>query len=503
VNVQGIEKQPFVRLSVSPSRHMVLVDEPFQITFRALLKQLPGRFDGADPISAAKPPKLDIPFFEVSAIPGLRTPDIQKILQKQLVNRNQAGFLINSYLLQPRGFFGFGDQEPARFMLKRKSVTENGTPYLEYTLTLSYSPKEEGSYTFGPVVFKGEIVTAVDKGQKISTRPIFAIGPATTVRVVPPPEAGRPLSFIGAVGTNLLAEATLDAQTCKVGDPLTLTLRVSGNVSLHNMYPPPLNAQEDLRKTFRIYEDTVDTSRKTGHTDFIYTIRPTVFGSIELPPLAVSYYNAIKRRYETVFTPAIPLQVRPTLQISETNIIGLASNAVPSMMWSRPGARVIAPVIVGTAGATSQRIAIRKWHVIVILAGPFAYIALIYIQSLIKHRRHAEIASRKKRALRQALGKLSSSDRTPENISRDICSAFIDYLAGRFDRPSGAITPSDAAELLRFTDVSAKRRDRFLSFYEIHFNTVYDTRQTLTTGTKDDIAQAQTILKELEKEIKS
>ena len=63
-----------------------------------------------------------------------------------------------------------------------------------------------------------------------------------TVVVLPLPEEGRPADFGGAVGV-LKVTVQLDAATARVGDPLVLTLRISGSGNIKLLPRPTLELE--------------------------------------------------------------------------------------------------------------------------------------------------------------------------------------------------------------------------------------------------------------------
>jgi len=133
---------------------------------------------------------------QANEIDGMDSPDIKQVLDALLLKQqDKPGFTINQYTIQSdpfRDFFNMGSfnpQQPAKFMFEKGSAITNGIPYMVYTLKLRYTPRAEGNYTFGPVVFKGRAVEQVNDQGQASVRPVFTVGPAFTVRVVPPPVA--------------------------------------------------------------------------------------------------------------------------------------------------------------------------------------------------------------------------------------------------------------------------------------------------------------------------
>jgi hypothetical protein len=211
VQVKGIEQQDRVIASLSASSTSVLVEEPFTVTLSVAVAELPDPYaESNEPLHPNLLPQLTADFLEIRQdSPGLKSPDLNQILNN-LIDQSgrQPGFAINDYKTRDMSSgFGrlFGDDDPfrprpIRFRLPTSRVTLNGKKYRAYTLALDYTPTKEGEFTFGPLSFKGTVISDVTADRQAVTRDIYTIGPAVTVRVVPPPDEGRPETFIGSVG---------------------------------------------------------------------------------------------------------------------------------------------------------------------------------------------------------------------------------------------------------------------------------------------------------------
>ncbi len=326
VTVTGVDNQSNVVARVAASSETVLVDEPFTVTLSLAVAALPPAFDASEPLLAQRPPHVQVDYLSQAEIRGLKGPDLNALLSGLIVRDSRTpAFTINDHvsrepdlLANPFGF-GMGDPfepRPFRFRFPPKRVERNGIKYWEYTLTLDYTPQQEGDYTFGPVAFKGPVIVDGDRQGRAVTREVFAIGPAVTVRVVPPPEQDRPDWFVGSVGRALQARAELDTRVCRVGDPLALDLNVTGEISLANLRPPVLGLQPGLATDFRIYDEDVVSSAIPGGKRFRYRVRPLRAGTLEFPAIHLAYYDTQRRAYVTVQTDPIPVQARATTQIA-------------------------------------------------------------------------------------------------------------------------------------------------------------------------------------------
>ena len=459
VQVVGQEQQDFVLANVTASREAVLVDEPFTITLSVAIAALPPPNENIEPIHPSNPPRLECAFLSQAEIAGLQTPDLQKALQGLVTNDPRTpSFQINDYQIQVPNLFSdpFGDIDPfhprpVHFRLTPKPVARNARAYHEYALPLTYTPKQEGDYTFGPVAFKGVIITGADARGQAVTRILSCVGPAVSVRVVPPPETSRPDCFIGSVGTNLAVRAELDAFICKVGDPLTLTLDVTGALSLGNMRPPLLNLQTELTADFRIYDDNVESTVIPSGKRFRYRIRPIREGTLELPPIQVAWFDTTTRSYRTARTQPIPVQARANTQIASdtTNASSHVMRLAVDRTTTTPSA-----ITMADAGARSERLLppLRIFF-LMLAAGPLGLLLLWSGLLLHRHRASLSAAHRRNRALSQALASLRAAGRATRPDAAAVGHAIRSFLATRLTVAGGALTASEVTVLLQTNGV--------------------------------------------------
>jgi len=129
--------------------------------------------------------------------------------------------------------------------------------------------------------------------------------------VIDPPEAGRPADFNGAVG-RLSLEAHVDTGTAKVGDPLVLTVRVTGDGNV-SFFPRPevrvpwgqLGPAEE-----RVQLDSSATVVR-GAKEFDWVITPARSGEVEVPQIRYPFFNPSTERYELAVTTPQRVSVAP------------------------------------------------------------------------------------------------------------------------------------------------------------------------------------------------
>lgn len=133
-----------------------------------------------------------------------------------------------------------------------------------------------------------------------------------TIRIDALPEAGRPEGFTGSVGEYTI-DASIDTGEVRVGDPLTLVLRIEGTGNPQAIREPGLR----LPDAFEKYDPKITESSSTadrlmrGEKRFEYILIPREEGESTIPAIALSYFNPATEAYASVSTPAFPVRVTP------------------------------------------------------------------------------------------------------------------------------------------------------------------------------------------------
>ncbi len=494
VSLKGIgsNDDPDVLLRLLSTHETVMVDEPFQITFKVLLKRLKGRYQNSDPMLGESAPHLTLPFLDT--VPdGLIGPDTKPILQRALVSKSKApGFAVNEFTVRndPFSMFNFDPltrSRAARFMFERKAVREGNIDYYEYSVSLEYTPEKEGRYTFEAPLFKGNLVTAVAVGGRANARPVFVRGTPLVVNVVPPPQQGRPKSFIGAIGTNLSVYAELSTQTCNVGDPLELTLGLDGDFSVKNIDPPAIEQQESLTRRFRVYADSVriETGEKQGVT-YRYTIKPKEAGTYELPPIEVAFYDRQTRAYRIAKTEPIPIRAIKVAEVGTDWVVNDSTNRPGMTQLSSAVNDEPAPMTVIRSGAEPQGLFRPRHHLPIALLGPVC----LFLVGLTRFAQHAtrtlNIGGRTRSAAsraRHALNQLSQDD-APSAVAGQLRDALASYLQDRFKLTRLPQSPVDVKQALDSVSSSAPDASApFCDVFERCFNAQF------TRPSRDDITE--------------
>jgi len=134
---------------------------------------------------------------------------------------------------------------------------------------------------------------------------------STVIIAIDPPANGRPPDFMGAVG-QLRIEARLDTAGARVGDPLHLTLRVSGTGNV-KLFPRPALVVP-WASAISADERVVlapDSITVRGVKEFDWVLTPMSDGRHVLGAVRYSYFDPVARRYDVATSAPIALTVAP------------------------------------------------------------------------------------------------------------------------------------------------------------------------------------------------
>ncbi len=129
--------------------------------------------------------------------------------------------------------------------------------------------------------------------------------------VIEPPVAGRPHDYRGAVG-RVSAEATMDATSARVGDPITLVMRITGRGNV-KLFPRPqieIPWASAVPAGDRI-EQGPDSLRIGGTKEFRWVITPRLAGTQRLPALRYPYFDPESGEYDVAETRPRAVMIEP------------------------------------------------------------------------------------------------------------------------------------------------------------------------------------------------
>ncbi len=135
-----------------------------------------------------------------------------------------------------------------------------------------------------------------------------------------PPETGRPADFDGAVGRFRL-DTRVASATGRVGDPLTITVRVSGTGNVKLLPRPRLSIPwaSAVASDERVHVDSA-AAHIGGSKEFDWILTPRIAGELDVPPVQYAYFDPQTRRYAVARSRSETVRIAPgTLAAVDTS----------------------------------------------------------------------------------------------------------------------------------------------------------------------------------------
>jgi hypothetical protein len=207
-----------------------------------------------------------------------------------------GGFPSPPSMPQMAGFWQEDLERPSH--IRPRIETIGGIPYRAYVLRrVALFPTRAGEIEIDPVEVEVETALGLFRGRRSVTRRSRPVA----IRVRALPSENQPDAFAGTNVGRWDLSASLDQPRTTTGEPVTLSVTVSGEGNVHAVEPPPLPDIDGLR----VYEpsrshDTRATRNRFGGTKTVsWILVPTRTGSFTVPEMKLHYFDPASGRYET------------------------------------------------------------------------------------------------------------------------------------------------------------------------------------------------------------
>ena len=197
-----------------------------------------------------------------------------------------------------------------------------GPFYVNVTIRVPVNRKRRNSFDdnfFGGSIFGNFFGNYKTKVVTVKSNPI-------TFNIEKIPEAGKPENYNGAVGEFSL-KASVSPSNIQVGEPVTLTVELSGQGNIDNASVIlPTNTTD-----FRIYEpettrDTrVSDGQLVGKRTYKQAMVPTSINANTIPAIQFSYFNVDSGKYVSLQKGPFKLNVEPAPESGKIKITELVS----------------------------------------------------------------------------------------------------------------------------------------------------------------------------------
>jgi len=371
----------------------------------------------------------------------------------------------------------------------------------------------EGEYILAPTIRTHIVIPSERRSRRFdpfndffsrqNTRPFDVQLKAANIMVSSPPEKGRPSSYHGAVG-DLRFRVSINPSQLNEGDPITLSMEVSGQGNMDIVRAPEIKASTD----FKVYKNKLlkselNDTETGGRKLYEQVIIPKNAKITEIPALEFSYYDMNKRGYKTLVQGPFPVKITAstnqlarvvenggTAQNTGTKILGediVYLKSVPAVWGNNDPAQLLSK----TSFWSLQSI-------------PLALLALSYFI----FRRNKELVENTGKARRLKAPKAAKEAllKTKASAQQDDHKAFYEagwhvlesYFGNRFNLAAGDINEQniEAALIKRNADEELKAisREWFRKAEQSRFGT-----SPVDVNLTEELTHLETMLKQCEK----
>ena len=283
--------------------------------------------------------------------------------------------------------------------------------------------------------------------------------PTSDIDVLPLPSEGRPANFGGAVGRYDIS-VRADTTSVRVGDPIQLTIDVTGDGPIAALGPPQLSSDIKMNDGFRVPRERLAGEIVGRAKRFTQLIRAKRADVSEIPPIEYPYFDPRLGKYAVARSRAIPISVAAVESLDASDLTGIATP-------QRNEGRRLATLDGLRGNETSEALLLADyrptaaWHVAAATFAPAALFVMAWAPTVYRRNRQADAAGRRRQAAlshaRRRIEKARSIE--PADSAREILAAMSGYLADRLDQPAGRYHGAVSTEFLRKRGVDAELID--------------------------------------------
>jgi hypothetical protein len=273
-----------------------------------------------------------------------------------------------------------------------------------------------------------------------------------TVRELP--TQGRPPGFSGHIGSFKITSSA-SPTTVNVGDPITLTITLSGPSYLQGIDLPPLQKQAELATNFRLPAERSPGQVQGNSLRFTQTIRVARAGVTEIPAVELPYFDPASGSYKIARSTPIPLQVSETRVVTADDAEG-TEPATKASAEVEAWTRGIAYNYEDEGALRQQRLRANTW----LRSGGFWSLlllpALAYVGSFVLARKLRAAQSDPGRLREAGAAKTFRTRITTADSAGAVLDALRTYLGDRLRLSGGALTSKDLRGPLQKSGVPEK-----------------------------------------------
>jgi hypothetical protein len=299
-------------------------------------------------------------------------------------------------------------------------------------------------------------------GRKAVYKTFVARSQPVVLTALPLPGEGKPPNFAGWVG-RFQVEASASPTELSVGDPVTLSISVTGSEYLENLELPKLTNDPEIERDFKVPEEMAAGVVRGTVKQFTQTLRPKNAEVKAIPPIKIPLFDPDNGRYDIAQSEPIPLSVKATRVLTSTDVEG-KSGETPFRRselenWSRgiaynyEGPEVLEKQVFRISTMMTSPL----WLAVMLI--PFlGFLSLLVYTKVLEHQRADPDRLRYQKAFvrfKQRVGAIGGKGAR----GSDACAALLDairtYLADKLRHETTALSFTDIAKELKDKRIDA------------------------------------------------
>jgi len=293
--------------------------------------------------------------------------------------------------------------------------------------------------------------------------PFQVTSPPLTVNVQPLPHEGKPANFKGAIG-DFRFKAEASPKEVKAGDPITVSMTVSGAGNFDTVSSPVLDSKEG----FKVYEPQA----KQGQVSKVFeqVLIPQSAKVKEIPKITFSFFNPQTGKYRSLTQGPFSISVAKP-EGGELKIVEIPQAVTKTAKEELLGRDIVyikeSPGKLKRTGKyLYQRVGFWLYHLI-------ALIIFITLVTFYKHQEKLKTDERYARRL-QAPAKARKGIREAQGfLAKEKSGEFFDcvhktligYMADKLHLPAGGITIEAVKEILGAKNIDGEILDKLTNIF--------------------------------------
>jgi len=402
--------------------------------------------------------QLSVPFLK--KIDGVRLSDPENLGQRWDESVRKTGRGLPGYQL-----VRFSRTINAVARTGRREI--DGVPYDVWKVTRALLPQKRGKYKLGAASATAAVVVGYRQernplggllfpGRRAVTRTLTASSGSLVLEVLALPEKGRPPGFESAVGSYELSASAHPRETKLGGDPITLTLTVSGEGNLETVGRPAFAAEAGFRigAAEMRHEMRFENEKLVGVKRFVVPLRPRSARVTEIPAATLVVFDPAAKKYVTLRTDPIPVRVTAPEGTGALETVAIPEEARAKLRKQEEARRDIEDIETDVDVSSSHRAWLHE-PLGLILFGVLPLAACGALALVARRRRELRenrTLARRLAARRTARSRLeelrSGAELPPGEFAQKLARIFQGYLADRLGRPAGELAPDEAERFL-------------------------------------------------------